>query len=454
MSTFTAQGSLVELSDISQLENYFEPFKKSADQKLLGLEAEFLAVQRQTGQALPFLGDSGIESLLRYLARTFKYETLLEGEAVIALKRDRSMVTLEPGGQVELSAAPVKTIFEVEKQVQSFVSELKMAENSFRNLRWISYGIQPFSSLDHISWVPKERYKLMADHLGSRGSLSHWMMKMTATNQVSFDYENEADAMDMLRTVFIVSPYATAMFAHSNFWEGSFHPYQSKRFEVWQNTDPERTGILEKFLNQDCKFRDYLDYVLQIPMIFVVRDGKWISMESKTFADFMQNGHHGLKATLGDFELHLSTAFPEVRLKQYIEVRGMDAQSPAMIPVLAAFWKGIVYDVRARRQAVALFDSVSPAQRFEMMKTLAEQGLHASVGGKKVLEYARELTAIAKQGLARQAKAQNIADESCFLDRLEKTVLASEMSSADRFRRACFHDGVALGPEVLEYLAI
>jgi len=454
LSTFLAEGSHVEIKDRTQLKDYFSQFTRPACKKILGIEAEFFAVRKTDGRALPFSGETGIESILKCLSRLYGYATILDGDFVVALKKDATIISLEPGGQVELSAAPVKSIFEIEKQVVSFVAELQQVAREMPELQWLSYGIQPFSTTQDVTWVPKKRYQIMADYLGKRGELAHWMMKLTATNQVSFDYADEGDAMDALRTVFMLTPFVTALFANSNFWQGRFWDYQSKRFEIWEHTDAARTGILEDFIRPDATFADYLNYILAMPMIFIVREGRWIPMEGKSFDDFIKMGHAGYKPTQGDFELHLSAAFPEARIKQYLEVRGVDAQKPYLIPSVAAFWKGILYNGSARENARRLIESFPANQRNEFIRQLPQKGLHAHLGTVPAVTILKDLVTIAGQGLKRQAMECSVSDESGFLERLQEEILQPNASPADQFHKACFHEGGISAQKVLDYLSI
>lgn len=431
MSTLTGKQNLHRIHSEEALYEYFASFAKPRDKRRLGLEAEFLGVDRDTGKALPYAGEQGIEAVLKKLSELFGYERLYEGDHVIALKRGETVISLEPGGQVELSAAPVDDVCEVENQVQVFAGELKAVSKEFPKTFWLSYGIQPFSSLDEVSWVPKHRYEIMAAHLGARGELSHHMMKLTATNQISYDYLSEEDAMSSLRTVLSITSIASALFANSSFSEGKPNGFLTRRVEIWNHTDPERSGLILEFTRPDQTFRDFLNYILQLPVLFVVRKGKWIPLGEINFRQFIQKGYQGIEPVMSDFELHLSTAFPEARLKQYLEVRGMDAQPLPLIPAVAAFWKGILYDRKVRDLALEQVHFAQEEERLKLHQSVAREGLKANLAGRPILPIARELVRLAAEGLHHQRNPGGCG-ESRFIARIQEKILAPAKASAEQ----------------------
>ena len=219
------------LKSEKDLENYFQSFIKPQDAMKVGLEAEFFCVNRATGKAVPYDGPHGIEAVLKTLAAKFRYQTIVENGRLIGLTRNDSSVSLEPGGQVELSAPPVHDVFEIETQLHTFIDELEEISHQFHDIAWLASGMQPFSTLDEIGWVPKTRYKLMAGHFKNRGLLSHHMMKRTATNQVNIDYTSEENAMAIMRTALGLSSVVSALFANSSFSEGKPNGYKTYRME-------------------------------------------------------------------------------------------------------------------------------------------------------------------------------------------------------------------------------
>lgn len=421
MSTLLGKEHNTVLRSEKDLTGYFLGFAKKPDQLRIGLEAEFLGVDVKTGQALPYEGSSGIEKVFKTLATPeFGYEPVLDHGRMIALTKNQTVIGLEPGGQIELSAPPVFTVSDVEQHLQNFITELHQIQKKIPNVCWIASGIHPFSRLDEISWVPKHRYQILADYLKSRGNLSHSMMKFTATNQFNFDYTDEKDAMEKLRLMFLISPVVSAMFANGSFSEGKSNGFASYRLEIWNHTAPERSGLLTEFLKPHQSFESYLEYILKMPMIFIVRQNEWIPMKGLTFRNYIREGYQGIQATIGDFELHMSTAFPDARLKQYLEVRSMDCQSPDLIPSMAAFWKGLLYNAKARAQVFDLMGFASPEDLLQLRLQVPKFGLETKLAGKPVLELARHLADLAKKALAREPQSK---DEANFLKPLEEKIL-------------------------------
>ncbi len=431
MSTFTGESHSKLLHSEEDLERYFHGFAKPKKHFRVGLEAEFFAVDRSTGKGLPYFGVNGIQAILKGLAQEFGYEPILEGENIIALKRGSYLVSLEPGGQMELSAPPVANVFEIEDQIQNFVREIKAVSKKFSEITWLAAGIHPFSQLEELPWVPKTRYAIMAEHFKTRGLLSHEMMKLTATNQINMDYLDEEDAMASLRTALGITSIVTALFANSSFSEGKPNGYLSRRLEIWNQTDPERTGLIASFIHPDRQFRDYLDYLLKMPLLFIVREGRWIPIQKLTFRKFMQSGYQDFKATLNDFELHLSTAFPEARLKQYLEVRGVDCQSPELIPAVAAFWKGILYDEKSREKAWDLVAFASEEDRLRLHAEVPRKGLQGHLGSKPILPLACELVEISCASLGKQTSADETRSECVFLGRIREKITRPGKSPAE-----------------------
>lgn len=420
--TTSVKETAIALHSEKDLECYFHKFVKQADRKLVGLEAEFFGVSRPAGQALPYQGKGGIQEILKKLVELYEYQPVMENGNIIGLSRKDAAVSLEPGGQVELSAPPVHDVFEIQRQVHRFLGELKQASASYPEIAWLAVGMHPFSTLDEISWVPKKRYDLMREYLGAHGTLSHHMMKRTCTNQVNVDFTGEKDAMCMMRTALSITSIVTAMFANSSFAEGKPNGYKTYRAEIWKHTDPARTGLISQFTQPGKKFSDYLEYVLDIPLIFIVRDGKFTALKNMTFRKFLREGYSGAQATLGDFELHLSVIFPEVRLKQYMEVRGVDCQSPDLIPAVAAFWKGILYDAPTREKVLALTAHATEADRIDLHNRVPKEGLKATLAGKPIFPIAAELVALSCASLGRQPSS-GPSSECVFLNAIRDKII-------------------------------
>ena len=422
MSTLVGEQETRTIDSEEELYSFFQRFAKPARDELIGVECEFFGIEKETGKALSFSGPRGVEAILSRLAKAFHYEPVTENGRVIALRRAENWVTLEPGAQVELSASPVKTIAEVEGQIQKFAAELREMKHYFPGITWISVGLEPFSRLEEISWVPKRRYELMAEYLRKRGAAAHDMIKRTATNQVNLDYTNEETAFEELRVTLAVTSLASAMFAHSCFSEGRPNGYLTRRVQIWKETDSDRAGLLAEFLAPGRRFRDYVEYLLKMPMIFIVRDGVWIPMEGISFRRFLREGKDGFRATWADFELHLSTAFPEARFKHYLEIRGIDAQRLPLIPSVAAFWKGLLYDDEVRRKAGELMQSFSAQDILQLHNEVPRFAMKARLGGVPIIELARELYGLACRGLK---------DDCVYLARLNDEILKPGRSPAE-----------------------
>ena len=454
MSTFLGERQTQTLKSEEDLYGYFQSFAKPKEAVRVGIEVELFAVNRQTGKALPYEGPVSIHAVLKTLVRQYDYEPILENDKIIALKCGTMLITLEPGGQVELSAPPALNVFDVEDQIQSFLTRLRAVRDRLPGMEWIAFGIQPFSSLDEITWVPKERYTIMANHFRDRGTLSHFMMKSTATNQVNFDYLDEKDALAKLRVVLGLTSIVSALFANSSFSDGKPNGFMTKRLDIWNHTDPDRAGLIVDFTEHGKTFSDYLRYLCRMPMMFMVRHSQWIPVRGMNFYDFIRHGYEGEKATLADFELHLSTAFPEARFKQYLEIRGVDCQRPELIPAVAAFWKGLLYDPEAREKAWNLIAFASKEERVRLHREVPRQGLRSQLGGKPILPIARELVELSCASLAKQKTRDEMRDECQFLSRIRDQITNLGRTPAETlietWQQKCHRDPARL----IEYLSI
>jgi len=412
------QVESVKLKSERDLRDYFASHAKPICMHRIGIEAEFLAVDRKTGTAVGYAGKNGVAQILSALASLHYYHPVKQGNYIIALNRKDLSVSLEPGGQIELSAPPVSTVFQAEEQVKQFVQQLKSVEKKIPSVQFLSTGIQPFSHVDEIDWMPKDRYKIMRRRLVEHGALSHWMMKMTATNQVNFDYADEEDASRKMRAALFATPVAAALFSNSSFSEGALNGYRSLRMHIWRETDKTRSGFLTRFLKGSWFFRDYLDYVLDVPMLFIIRGKKYVEVKGLTFRQYIRSGYEGEEATLADFELHLTAVFPDVRLKQYLEVRCVDAQPPERIAAVTAFWKGLLYSKTGMDNVFRLFKKVTEDDLQNAYAVMPELGMEALLAGKPLLHWARDLTGIAFAGLSEQTTSFEQRNESIFLEPL------------------------------------
>jgi len=401
---------------------YFESAEKPRDLWKVGTEHEKIGVYVSDASRIPYEGERGIRTLLDRIAERDGWKPIYEGENVIALSRDGASITLEPGGQVELSGAPLRTARETCAEFNTHVNLLKEMSSDL-GVAWLAIGADPFHTIPEIPIVPKQRYAIMRRYLPTRGQLALHMMHATATVQANFDYASSADMAEKLRTAMGVSPLVSAIYANSSLSEGRANGFMSRRVEIWRHTDPDRCGVLGFVFEPGFDYDRYVEWALDVPMFFVVRDHTYLPAMGRSFRDFMRHGLDGHQATIEDWDLHLTTLFPEVRLKRYIEVRGADAASPAMTCALPALWKGLLYDDQARNAAWELCRGWSLAQRTEALGEIALYGLRARVAGRSALEMAGELVAIADEGLARIAeRGETDRDERGFLDSLREQI--------------------------------
>jgi len=416
------------LEDREQLIEYFRDGMKSPESRRVGTEHEKLLFHTETGQLLNF---DEIEELLGRLADRFGYERAYDEGRLVALERNDEAITLEPGGQFELSGGLKKTIHETEAELLQHFAELKEAGGP--GLGMTCLGLNPYDDIQDIGWVPKSRYKIMRDYLPTRGDLSHWMMKLTCTIQANVDFVSEQDAADLMRTAYLISPIAHALFANSSVDHGKPNGFQSFRGHIWTRMDPDRTGVPPFVLEHDWGFGDYLDYVLDVPLFFIRRDGRYVNLAGQSFRTLMEDGIDGHRATMGDFELHLSTAFPEVRMKRYVEVRSGDGGPVEHMTALPAFWKGLLYDAQARSQAYERL-AMTRDELLVLMDVASRQGIHGQIpGGDSILEMARDLIAFSGQGLNRLAQSEGYESEISYLKPLER-ILETRESAADLLR--------------------
>ncbi|TVQ99320.1 MAG: glutamate--cysteine ligase [Deltaproteobacteria bacterium] len=409
------QHDSTPLEDPAQLRQYFEESFTARHERGIGTEHEKFGFHRDTGHPLAYEGEHGIGALFDRLVEHEGWTPIRDGQHVLALERDGAAVTLEPGGQLELSGAVTRTIHETAAELHQHLDEVARHAEPLGQ-QWCLLGMNPWDDLDDVPWMPKSRYSIMRRYLPTVGRLAHWMMKMTCTVQANYDFTDEADAMDILRTGLRLSPLVSALFANSPVQQGRATGLVSNRMAIWEETDPARCGVPPFMLREDSSFDDYVEYLLDVPMFFIRRNDAYLDLAGESFRAFMKDGLRGHTATLGDFELHLSTAFPEVRMKRYIEVRSADCGPAPFILALPALWKGILYDDEARRQAAALVPMKSADELRALFGICRTEGLSGHFRGRPIRHLALELVRIAGDGLDRQAEGH--PSERSFLDPL------------------------------------
>lgn len=416
-----------------ELAGWFAVGNKPRERWGTGLEYERLGVFTDSGQAIPYSGEPGsLRAILEDLARSHGWTAWREEGCPIALSKDDTWLTLEPGSQAEMSSRIHFNLAGMRDELCDFVGTLSQVSATY-GISWLGLGLQPFAARAAIQWVPKTRYRLMSAHLQGTGGHGLDMMKRTAGIQVNLDYSDEADAGAKFRTLMGVSPLITALFANSPFDGGRPNGFMSARAAIWQDTDPARCGLLRFALEDRPLFSAYLEYALDVPMMFVMRDGGWHQVNIP-FRTFIRDGYQGLTARMADWDLHLTTLFPDVRLKRFIEARCADSADAALAMAQVALIQGVLYDDKATRQAWELVFHLTWEEFQELHRDVPRRGLSAVAGGRPVLSLAADLVAIAREGLGRTAAAAGAADDSAFLAPLDIILRAGE-SPARRLLR-------------------
>jgi glutamate--cysteine ligase len=402
-----------------ELEAYFHDAGKPPDKWRVGTEYEKVGIYRDTGQAIPYFGKRGVEFILRELIERFGWEPEEQDGNIIALTRDKAQITLEPGGQIELSGEPCDSIHCTYAEFNQHIRELLEVADPL-GIIFLGLGMQPVSRLDEIEWVPKKRYRIMAPYMLKVGKLGQRMMKQTATVQANIDYLDEKDAMAKFRTGMGIAPILIGMFANSPICDGEINGYRSFREHIWTDTDRKRSGLLKFAFVPEASFAHYVEYALDVPMYFIVRNKNYIDMTDMTFRQFLQYGHQGERATIEDWGDHLTTLFPETRIKRYIEIRSVDSQPPDLMPALSALVKGAFYDSDCLQAAWDLVKSWSWDERMQAYLDSHRDALGTRVRRYALLDLAKELLGIAWEGLHRQNQVNALGeDETIYLKPLK-----------------------------------
>ena len=405
----------------------------------IGTEHEKFGFRLDDLRPPTFDGERGIEALLKGLVR-FGWDPVTEHERTIALLRDGASVTLEPAGQLELSGAVVETIHETCCEVDRHLVEVKAVADELQ-LGFLGMGFQPKWTRADMPWMPKGRYRIMRDYMPKVGTLGLDMMTRTCTVQVNLDVCSEADMVKKFRVSLALQPVATALFADSPFTEGKPNGFISYRSHIWTDTDPGRTGMLDFVFEDGFGYERYVDYLLDVPMYFSFRNGAYVDLSGQSFRKFMDgrlDALPGARPTLRDWSDHMTTAFPEVRLKKYLEMRGADGGPWNRLCALPAFWTGLLYDDAALDAAWDLVKDFSLAERHALRDGVPKQALKLPFRGETVRELALRALEIAAAGLQRRARINNNgADERIFLAPLIEFAEANE-TPAER-KLALFH---------------
>ncbi|MBI3517570.1 MAG: glutamate--cysteine ligase [Proteobacteria bacterium] len=408
------------ITDKRQLVAWFEAGNKPPAQWRIGTEHEKFAFSLEDHRRLPYDGPRGIRALLEGLTR-YGWQPVVEHGNPIALTKGDCNISLEPGGQFELSGAPLETIHQTCDEVNSHLEEVK-AVCAELGAGMLGIGFDPKWRRDDIPWMPKGRYKIMRDYMPKRGTLGLDMMTRTCTVQVNLDYASEADMVKKFRVSLALQPLATALFAASPFTEGRPNGFKSYRSWIWTDTDPDRCGILPFVFEPAMGFERYVDYLLDVPMYFVYRNGEYIDASGQSFRDFIKGKLPALPGeipALGDFADHVSTVFPEVRLKRYLEMRGADGGPFRRLCALPALWVGLLYDDLPLDAAWDLVKDWTLEEHEYLRREVPRQALDLPFRGRALRDVALDVLAMAREGLRRRARTSSMGDdESYFLDTL------------------------------------
>lgn len=403
------------LTKVDQLVAFFQQGEKPPARHLVGMEHEKIGVLTGTLAPIPYEGPRGIGELLGRLSR-FGYQPFLENDKPIAATQPKLSISLEPGGQFELSGRPFHCCNDLAQELRRHLA-LMRALGAELGHTWLGVGYRPFGLPTEAHWMPKGRYVRMREHLASVGNHGIDMMTMTGTVQANFDYLDEADMVRKVQCASRISPLVTALFANSPLRNGQKTGYLTFRAHVWRDVDKARCGLRPEFFAEGFGYRAYTEWALDIPLIFVRRAHAYHDPRGLTFRRFLAEGFEGQPPTLSDWEDHLTTLFPEIRLKQVIEVRGADMGDAAMCVALPALWKGLFYD-RAALEAAAALVPVAPEDLDALTDTIAKHGLAARVGHRNVGELCGELVRLSAHGLRGQSRCG--PDEGQYLDVLRE----------------------------------
>jgi len=424
-------GGGAPIENRRQLIEYFAAGNKPKSAWRMGTEHEKFGFNKQTMKPLAYDGPAGIRAMLEGMTR-FGWEPVTEGNNPIALLRGKANITLEPGGQLELSGAMLETLHETADENQQHIDEVKTVANEI-GAGFIGLGFAPEWKREDFDWMPKGRYKIMREYMPKKGKLGIDMMLRTCTVQTNLDFESEADMVKKFRVSLALQPLATALFANSPFKEGKDTGFKSYRSQIWTDTDPDRCGMLPFVFEDGFGFERYVDYMLNVPMYFVYRDGKYIDASGQDFKDFLKGklaARPGELPSINDWADHITTAFPEVRLKRYLEMRGADSGPLPMLSALPALWVGLLYDQGALDAAWDLVKGWSVADHDFLRRETPKTGLATQFKGRPLAELGREVVEIAHAGLrARKRLDAQGRDETIYLAPLDRAVASGQALS-------------------------
>ncbi|WP_424984936.1 glutamate--cysteine ligase [Microbulbifer sp. S227A] len=438
MSIPQSGGGQIERHE--QLAEYLAAGCKPRDEWRIGTEHEKFGYCKDTLKPIPYEGDRSVRAVLEGLRDVHGWSPVEEGGNLIGLEKDGANVSLEPGGQLELSGAPLETIHETCDEVNEHLREVKDVADKV-GVGFIGLGAAPVWTHEQMPLMPKGRYKLMDAYMQKVGTMGRTMMRRTCTVQVNLDFASEADMVQKLRVAIALQPVATALFANSPFLDGKPNGHKSWRSRVWRDLDADRTGMVPFVFEEGFGFERWVEYALDVPMYFVYRDGEYIDALGQSFRDFLLGelpALPGEKPQLSDWADHLTTLFPEARIKKFIEMRGADGGPWRRLCALPAFWVGLMYDQGALDAAWDLAKGWDEETRQALRVAASEQGLQARVGDIHMHDLAREVVAIADAGLqarARPGAGGMVPDETHFLNALKESLDSGQVPADELLGR-------------------
>lgn len=448
-----SKPSTVPVESKTQLVEYLAEGCKPRDKWRIGTEHEKFGYRLDDLTRLPYEGTSSIKAMLEGLQR-FGWQPIAEKGNVIALSMDGASISLEPGGQFELSGAPLENLHQTCDEVHTHLAQVREVAGEI-GAGFLGLGFDPKWRREDVPIMPKGRYGIMLDYMLKKGKLGRDMMLRSCTVQVNLDYASEADMVEKFRISLALQSVATALFANSPFTEGKPNGFQSFRSHIWTDTDPDRCGVLPFVFEDGMGFERYAEHALDVPMYFVYRDGTYINAAGQSFRDFMDGklpALPGERPVLSDWVDHLTTLFPEVRLKHYLEMRGADGGPWGRLCALPALWVGLLYDDAAQKAAAALAGKLSIEDIENLRRDVPRQGLKTAIAGGTVADLARDMVAIALDGLKNRARAGNVSsDETEYLAPLLETLENGETPADELLRRYEQDWGGCVDPVYREY---
>jgi glutamate--cysteine ligase len=428
--------SRASITGKAQLVDFLARGMRPKEEWRIGTEHEKFPFLTDSLKPVPYDGERSIRRLLEELHQRFSWRPVREGENLIALgdPSGGGSISLEPGGQFELSGAPLETLHDTCEEVHDHLAQVREVGDAL-GIGFLGLGVSPKWTRAETPVMPKGRYAIMAAYMKRKGKLGLDMMFRSCTVQVNLDFSSEADMVKKMRVSLALQPVITALFANSPFLEGKPNGFKSYRSEIWRDTDPERTGMLPFVFEDGFGFERYVDYALDVPMYFVYRDGVYHDVAGESFRAFLHGKLPklaGLRPTLKDWSDHLTTIFPEVRLKNYLEMRGADSGPWRRLCALPAVWTGLLYDSSSLDAAWDLVKGWSATERQSLRDAVPREALAARVKGREVREIARDVLSYSRSGLAARArKGCKRRDEARFIDVLDEIVESGRTPADD-----------------------